>query len=161
MARDFDIEITLTVNGETISRRIEPRLSLADFLRHELGLTATKVGCEHGVCGACTVRIDGDIARSCLTLAVQVAGQSIETLEGLNGKGTIGKLQQTFAARNAAQCGFCTAGMLITAAETIERHPQADRQTIRDNLSGNYCRCTGYQAIVNAVEDVAREDADD
>ena len=156
MASERDIAISLTVNGEAVTRRVAPRINLADFLRHKLGLTATKVGCEQGVCGACTVRVNGTIARACLTLAVQMDGATVETLEGLSGRGRIAALQQAFAERNAAQCGYCTAGMLLTAAELIEREPDADRQTIRQLLSGNYCRCTGYQAIIDAVEDTIK-----
>jgi carbon-monoxide dehydrogenase small subunit len=156
-APERSIEIALSVNGSPVSRRIEARESLADFLRHTLGLTGTHVGCEHGVCGACTVRLDGAIVRACLVLAVQAAGRRVETIEGLTASGEIADLQQAFLENNAAQCGFCTPGMLLSAAELLERTPDPDRTTIREFLSGNYCRCTGYQAIVDAVEQVARE----
>jgi len=153
---DPTVEITLTVNGEQITRRVEPRLHLADFLRTELEITGTHVGCEHGVCGACTVRVDGQIVRGCLMFAVQADGARIETIEGLSDSGEIADLQKTFVERNALQCGYCTPGMLITAAELLKQQPQASRAEIRAYLSGNYCRCTGYQAIVDAVEMVAR-----
>jgi carbon-monoxide dehydrogenase small subunit len=153
---DTTVEITLTVNGERITRRVEPRQHLADFLRVELEITGTHVGCEHGVCGACTVRIDGQIVRSCLMFAVQADGARVETVEGLTDSGEIADLQKAFVERNALQCGYCTPGMLITAAELLKQHPQATRAEIRAYLSGNYCRCTGYHAIVDAVETVAR-----
>jgi carbon-monoxide dehydrogenase small subunit len=133
---------------------VEARLHLADFLRHTLHLTGTHVGCEHGVCGACNVMIDGRSVRSCLTLAVQADGASIETIEGLTASGAIADLQREFVARNALQCGYCTPGMLATATELLSRGTPT-RMQIRDALSGNYCRCTGYQAIVDAVEAVA------
>ncbi len=147
--------LTLTVNGEPVSRAVEPRLTLADFLRDELGLKGTHVGCEHGVCGACTLRLDGVMARGCLTLAVQCEGASVETIEGVTDSGTLKDLQDEFVARNALQCGFCTPGMLMSAAELLERNPAPSREEIRDHLSGNYCRCTGYQSIVDAVETTA------
>ncbi len=153
---DETVEITLTVNGERISRRVEPRQHLADFLRTDLEITGTHVGCEHGVCGACTVRVDGQIVRGCLMFAVQADGASVETIEGLTDSGEIADLQKTFVERNALQCGYCTPGVLITAAELLKSNPQATRAEIRAYLSGNYCRCTGYQAIVDAVEMVAR-----
>ena len=149
-------EISLTVNGATVTRRVEARTHLADFLREELGLTGTHLGCEQGSCGACTVRIDGAIARSCLMLAVQAAGRRVDTIEGLADSGTLAALQQAFHERNALQCGYCTAGMLIAAQELVETQPQATREQIREFLSGNYCRCTGYHAIVDAVEAVCR-----
>jgi carbon-monoxide dehydrogenase small subunit len=148
------LEVSLEVNGERVRRRVEARQHLADFLRHELGLTGTHLGCEHGVCGACTVRVDGELVRGCLMLAVQADGARVETIEGLSGTGVIGELQRAFHERNALQCGFCTPGMLIAAAELVERQPGASREEIRRHLSGNYCRCTGYQAIVDAVETV-------
>ncbi|WP_193371169.1 (2Fe-2S)-binding protein [Pelagibius marinus] len=147
--------LTLTVNGEPVSRAVEPRLTLADFLRDELGLKGTHVGCEHGVCGACTLRLNGVMARGCLTLAVQCEGASVETIEGVTDSGTLKDLQDEFVARNALQCGFCTPGMLMSAAELLERDPAPSREEIRDHLSGNYCRCTGYQSIVDAVEATA------
>ena len=153
---DATVEITLTVNGERITRRVEPRQHLADFLRVELEITGTHVGCEHGVCGACTIRVDGQVVRGCLMFAVQADGAHVETVEGLTDSGEIADLQKTFVERNALQCGYCTPGMLITAAELLKINPQATRAEIRAYLSGNYCRCTGYHAIVDAVELVAR-----
>lgn len=152
---DPTIEIELTVNGAPVRRRVEPRLSLVDFLRYDLELTGSHVGCEHGTCGACTVRVDGALVRGCLMLAVQTDGCRVETIEGVSGSGEIFDLQRAFAEDNALQCGFCTAGMLLTAQEILRRHPGADPAQIRLALSGNYCRCTGYQAIVEAVHRVA------
>jgi aerobic-type carbon monoxide dehydrogenase small subunit (CoxS/CutS family) len=145
-------KIVVSVNGMRHEREVETRHTLADFLRHELGLTGTHLGCEHGVCGACTVRMDGAIVRGCLVLAVQCNGASIETIEGLTASGEIAALQRAFHERNALQCGFCTPGMLIAAAELVVRQPRATRDEIREHLSGNYCRCTGYEAIVDAVQ---------
>ena len=153
------LDVTMTVNGETVTRHIEARTNLVDFLRYELGLTGSHVGCEHGVCGACTVRVDGRIVRGCLMAAAQAGGADVWTIEGLSESGEIAALQDAFVRRNALQCGFCTPGMLLTAAELLERKPDADRAEIREFLSGNYCRCTGYQAIVDAVE-LAREGAE-
>ena len=149
-----DSEICLTVNGESVSERVPVRRNLADFLRLDLGLTGTHVGCEHGVCGACTVRLDGKIIRGCLILAIQANGKSVDTIEGLSDDGHLEELQAAFHARNSLQCGFCTPGILLTAAELIETQPDADREQIRTYLSGNYCRCTGYHAIVDAIESV-------
>ena len=146
----------LTVNGETVHADVEPRVHLGDFLREHLSLTGTHLGCEHGVCGACTVRIDGTLARACLVLAVQTDGCHIETIEGLSDSGEISDLQQAFHERNALQCGFCTPGMLIAAQDLLLRDPNPDRNTIREHLSGNYCRCTGYHAIVDAVMTTAK-----
>jgi carbon-monoxide dehydrogenase small subunit len=151
-----DVEISLWVNGEAVRRRVEARRHAIDFLRLDLGLTGSHAGCEHGVCGACTIRVDGEIVRGCLVLATQLDGARVETIEGLSDAGVIRDLQDAFIARNALQCGFCTPGMLIAAAELVERHPTADRSEIREHLAGNYCRCTGYQAIVDAVQDVCR-----
>lgn len=148
--------ISLIVNGERVSASVLPRLSLADFLREHLSLTGTHVGCEHGVCGACTVRVNGDIVRACLLLAVQVESASVETIEGLSDSGEISDLQAAFQDRNALQCGYCTPGMLMAAQDILKHEPQADREQIREHLSGNYCRCTGYHAIVDAVEATAR-----
>lgn len=145
-------EITLTVNGETVTRTVEARQHLVDFLRGELQLTGSHLGCEHGVCGACTVRLDGEIVRGCLTLAVQADGATVETIEGLTETGEIADLQNNFVERNALQCGFCTPGMLLTAAELLNEGKPASREEIRTHLSGNYCRCTGYHAIVDAIE---------
>ena len=153
------LDVTVTVNGETVTRHIEARTNLVDFLRNELGLTGSHVGCEHGVCGACTVRVDGRIVRGCLMVAAQADGADVWTIEGLSESGELAALQDAFVRRNALQCGFCTPGMLLTAAELLERHPDAGRAEIREFLSGNYCRCTGYQAIVDAVE-LAREGAE-
>ena len=148
------IETTLIINGESVTRRIPVRQNLVDFLREEMGLTGTHIGCEHGVCGACTVRVEGKIVRGCLMLAVQAEGRSVETIEGLSDSGEIADLQDAFHKRNALQCGFCTPGMLLTAQDLATRNPLATREQIREHLSGNYCRCTGYQAIVDAVETV-------
>jgi aerobic carbon-monoxide dehydrogenase small subunit len=154
-----DIDISLRVNGEDISARVEARQTLVDFLREELALTGTHIGCEHGVCGACTVRLDGEVVRGCLLLAVQCDGAAVETIEGLSDSGVIADLQAAFQRRNALQCGFCTPGMLIGAEDLLSRGNVPSRDTIREHLSGNYCRCTGYQAIVDAIEQVARERA--
>lgn len=148
--------ISLTVNGERISAQVLPRLNLADFLRDHLGLTGTHVGCEHGVCGACTVRVNGDIIRACLLLAVQADGSSVQTIEGLSDSGEVSDLQEAFRQRNALQCGYCTPGMLMAAQDILIHEPHADREQIREHLSGNYCRCTGYHAIVDAVQATAR-----
>jgi carbon-monoxide dehydrogenase small subunit len=150
------VSISLQVNGERIEAHVLPRLNLADFLREHLKLTGTHVGCEHGVCGACTVRVNGDIVRSCLMLAAQTNGASIETIEGLSDSGELADLQAAFRDRNALQCGFCTPGMLVAAQDLLLRDAEPDRERIREHLSGNYCRCTGYQAIVDAVEATAR-----
>ena len=150
------LEISLEVNGEPINAQVLPRLNLADFLREHLKLTGTHVGCEHGVCGACTVRVNGEIVRACLMLAVQAHEASVQTIEGLSDSGEIADLQAAFRDRNALQCGFCTPGMLVAAHDLLEQAKQPDRERIRDHLSGNYCRCTGYQAIIDAVETVAR-----
>ncbi|MGA2057573.1 MAG: (2Fe-2S)-binding protein [Bradyrhizobium sp.] len=148
--------ISLEVNGERVEAYVLPRINLADFLREHLKLTGTHVGCEHGVCGACTVRVNGEIVRSCLMLAVQVNGASIETIEGLSDSGEISDLQAAFRERNALQCGYCTPAMLITAQDLLRQEADPGREQIREHLSGNYCRCTGYQAIVDAVEATAK-----
>jgi aerobic carbon-monoxide dehydrogenase small subunit len=153
-ARHLDIDIR--VNGEDISARVEARKTLVDFLRDDLSLTGTHIGCEHGVCGACTVRLDGDVVRGCLVLAVQCDGAQIETIEGLSDSGAIADLQTAFQRRNALQCGYCTPGMLIGAQELLARGGVPSREAIREHISGNYCRCTGYQAIVDAIESVAQ-----
>ena len=153
---DKAVQVSMSVNSEAVTRTVEPRQSLADFIRNELELTGTHVGCEHGVCGACTVRLDGQIVRGCLTLAVQADGCTVETIEGLTESGEIADLQNAFVSRNAAQCGFCTPGMLLTAAELLAADPGASREEIRKHISGNYCRCTGYQAVVDAIESTAR-----
>jgi carbon-monoxide dehydrogenase small subunit len=153
------VEIRLRVNGETVARRVAVRRNVVDFLREELGLTGTHAGCEHGVCGACTVRVDGVAVRGCLMLAAQLDGAEVVTVEGLSQSGEIADLQAAFHERNALQCGFCTPGMLVACAELLATLPQPSREEIRDWLSGNYCRCTGYQAIVDAVEATARRRA--
>ena len=150
------VDVRLTVNGKTCEGRCEPRTLLADFLRDNLSLTGTHVGCEHGVCGACTVRVNGEIVRSCLILAVQAQDASVETIEGLSDSGEVADLQAAFRDRNALQCGFCTPGMLMAAQDLLKQSPEPDREQIREHLSGNYCRCTGYQAIVDAIETTAR-----
>ena len=150
------LEIALTVNGEPVRENVEARKTLVDFLREDLGLTGSHVGCEHGVCGACTVRLDGVIVRGCLTLAVQCDGAAVETIEGVSDSGEIADLQEVFKRRNALQCGYCTPGMLLTAAELLNGGGVPDRYTIREHLSGNFCRCTGYHAIVDAVEAAAQ-----
>jgi carbon-monoxide dehydrogenase small subunit len=150
----YEVEISLVVNGASVTRRVSARQHLADFLRDDLSLTGTHLGCEHGVCGACTVRVDGHVVRGCLMLAAQADGSTVETIEGLSDSGVLADLQAAFLERNAAQCGFCTAGMLLTASEFLAEGRQASRQEIRDVLSGNMCRCTGYQSIVDAVEEV-------
>ena len=151
---DDDRDICLTVNGERVRRRIEVRRHLVDFLREDLGYTGTHLGCEHGACGACTVRVDGRIIRGCLLLAVQADGKRVDTIEGLTDDGTLAALQRAFHERNALQCGFCTPAMLLTAQELVDTEPDASREQIRVFISGNYCRCTGYQAIVDAIESV-------
>ena len=148
------LDISLTVNGTQVSRRVAPRQHLVDFLREELGLTGSHIGCEHGVCGACTLRVDGEIVRGCLMLAVQAHGCRVETIEGLSDSGELREIQAAFHRRNALQCGFCTPGMLMAAQDLLKHHPTASREQIRLHISGNYCRCTGYQAIVDAIEEV-------
>ena len=150
------VPISLEVNGERVNEHVLPRLNLADFLREQLQLTGTHVGCEHGVCGACTVRVNGDIVRSCLMLAAQAHGASVQTIEGLSDSGEVADLQAAFRDRNALQCGYCTPGMLMAAQDLLNQQAEPDRVQIREHLSGNYCRCTGYQAIVDAIETTAR-----
>jgi len=152
-------DIALTVNGEEVRERVDARTTLVDFLREALALTGSHVGCEHGVCGACTVRLDGVIVRGCLTLAVQCHGASVETIEGVSDSGALADLQDAFHKRNALQCGFCTPAMLLAADELLARGGVPSREKIREHLSGNYCRCTGYHAIIDAIEAVARERA--
>jgi carbon-monoxide dehydrogenase small subunit len=151
-----EIDITLTVNGERVRGRVEPRKHLVDFLRQDLGLMGSHIGCEHGVCGACTLRVDGEIVRGCLVLAVSLDGAVVETIEGISDSGEIRDLQDAFIARNAAQCGFCTPGMLMAGADLLKQNPRPTREEIREHISGNYCRCTGYQAIVDAIETTAK-----
>ncbi|MFI5609992.1 (2Fe-2S)-binding protein [Amycolatopsis sp. NPDC051903] len=153
--------VTLTVNGKAESARTTPRTTLADFLRHDLGLTGTHLGCEHGVCGACTVRLDGTAVRSCLTLAVQADGAAVDTVEGLGAtagtEDVLHPLQQKFWEHQALQCGFCTPGFLMAALAALEEDPDLDRDGIRERLSGNLCRCTGYAPIVDAVAEYAEQ----
>jgi carbon-monoxide dehydrogenase small subunit len=148
------LDISLTVNGTPVTRRVAARQHLVDFLREELGLTGSHIGCEHGVCGACTLRVDGEIVRGCLLLAVQANGCRVDTIEGLSDSKELAPLQKAFHERNALQCGFCTPGMLMCAQDLLRHNPKATRDEIRLHISGNYCRCTGYQAIVDAIEQV-------
>ena len=150
-------EIALTVNGESVSRTVPVRQHLVDFLRTELGLTGSHLGCEHGICGACSVRVDSTVVRGCLMLAVQADGAEVVTIEGLTEAGEIADLQAAFVERNALQCGFCTPGMLLTTAELLRAPKPMTREEIRAFLSGNYCRCSGYHAIVDAVETTLRQ----
>ncbi|MGD9920812.1 MAG: (2Fe-2S)-binding protein [Pseudorhodoplanes sp.] len=151
-----EIPISCVVNGEAVGRLVEPRMSLADFLRTELELTGTHLGCEMGACGACLVMLEGRAVHSCLMFAVQADGMRIETIEGLSDRKAIADIQKAFHERNALQCGFCTAGMLIAAHEMLSGGAELNRTDIRDGLSGNYCRCTGYEAIVDSIEQVAK-----
>lgn len=146
--------IDVTINGQRARYDVEPRQHLVDFLRTELELTGSHLGCEHGVCGACTVKLDGVIVRGCLVLAVQADGKTVQTIEGLTETGTMRDLQDAFVRHNALQCGFCTSGMLMAASELIEKQPDAEREEVRSWIAGNFCRCTGYQAIVDAICDV-------
>ena len=146
--------VNITVNGHCSQHHVQPRTHLVDFLRDGLGLKGAHLGCEHGVCGACTVQLDGQVVRGCLVLAVQADGRAVTTIEGLSDSGAIRALQQAFIRHNALQCGFCTSGMLMAAHELIQTQPKANREQVREWISGNYCRCTGYQAIVDAVCDV-------
>jgi len=148
-------DIACTLNGEAVRARVPLRQNLVDWLRYGAGLTGSHVGCEHGVCGACHVQVDGAVVRGCLMLAVQADGTVVETIEGATGSGRIRALQDAFFNRAALQCGFCTPGMLLQAAELLERTPDPSRAEIREALSGNYCRCTGYHAIVDAVQTAA------
>ena len=145
------IDIGVTVNGRKYQARIEPRLLLSDFLRDTIGLTGTHVGCEHGVCGACTILVNGDSVRSCLTLAVRTDGMDIVTVEGLGTPDHLNALQSEFREKHGLQCGFCTPGMLMTAMDLLKKYPLASDEEIREGLSGNLCRCTGYQNIVAAI----------
>jgi aerobic-type carbon monoxide dehydrogenase small subunit (CoxS/CutS family) len=149
--------IKVTVNDKPHQCSVQPRTHLVDFLREELGLKGSHLGCEHGVCGACTVELNGQIVRGCLTLAVQANGGRVQTIEGASKSGVIRDLQEAFVRRNALQCGFCTSGMLMAAKELVEQMPDANRTEVRDWISGNYCRCTGYQAIVDAICDVLKQ----
>ena len=151
------INISLRVNGDDVRATVPSRLNLVDFLREELSLTGSHVGCEHGVCGACTITVDGETVRGCLMLAAQADGKEITTIEGLAENGQSAQLQAAFTKHNALQCGFCTPGMLASALGYVNAGGSADRDTIRQHISGNYCRCTGYQSIVNAICDVIEE----
>ena len=154
---NYAVDVSLTVNGERVQKRVDARKTLVDFLRDDLFLTGSHVGCEHGVCGACTVRVDGEIVRGCLMLAAQCDGAKVETIEGLSDSVEIADLQAAFEQRNALQCGFCTPGMLAAAQDLLKHAKKVpSRDEIREHLSGNYCRCTGYHAIVDAVEAVAQ-----
>ena len=146
--------ISVMVNAERIERPVLVRQHLVDFLREELDLTGSHLGCEHGVCGACQVMVDGQVVRGCLTLAVQTDGKQVQTIEGLSDSGELALLQEAFLKHNALQCGFCSSGMLITALNIVRHHPDSTREEIRDHIRGNFCRCTGYQAIVDAIESV-------
>jgi aerobic carbon-monoxide dehydrogenase small subunit len=152
-----EVEIALTVNGVAVRRRVEARKSLVDFIREDLELTGSHVGCEHGVCGACTMRVDGALARGCLMLAAQCDGVAVETIEGVAASGALADLQRAFAEVNALQCGFCTPAMLLTADALLRDDPTLDAAAARQGLSGNYCRCTGYHAIIEAVLATARK----
>ena len=150
--REETLEISLTINGESVTKTVPVRQHLVDFLRTDLGLTGSHLGCEHGVCGACSIRVDGMVVRGCLMLAVQADGSDVVTVEGLTETGEIADLQKNFVERNAMQCGYCTPGILITAADLLHNPKPTSRAKIRRHLSGNFCRCTGYHAIVDAVE---------
>jgi aerobic-type carbon monoxide dehydrogenase small subunit (CoxS/CutS family) len=150
------ISTSFTLNGTAVERDVPVRMHLIDLLREDLGLTGSHLGCEHGVCGACQVMVDGQVVRGCLTLGVAVQGKSVDTIEGLSDSGQLAVLQQAFLQHNAFQCGFCSSGMLISALDIVRHHPDATRDEIRDLISGNYCRCTGYQAIVDAIESVLK-----
>jgi carbon-monoxide dehydrogenase small subunit len=152
MKLEEELTVSMTVNGERITASVPVREHLVDFLRTALGLTGSHIGCEHGICGACSVRVDGAVVRGCLMLAVQADGCDVVTIEGLTETGEIADLQANFVERNALQCGYCTPGMLMTAAELLKAGKTMSRDDIRTFLSGNYCRCTGYHAIVDAVE---------
>ena len=144
-------EITVTVNGTEYTRSVEPRLLLSDFLRHDLGLTGTHVGCEHGVCGACTILFDGQPVRSCLIFAVQAHGHQVTTVEGLGTPDNLHPIQEAFREAHGVQCGFCTPGILMTVVPFLEENPDPTEQEIREAIAGNLCRCTGYQHIVDAI----------
>lgn len=150
-------EVTLSVNGETVAAEVESRLKLSDFLRQECGLRGVRVGCEHGVCGACTVLVDGRSTKSCLTYAVQVEGASVTTVEGLSEDGDLHPIQESFHQEHALQCGFCTSGFVMATKELLDREPDPDREAIEAGLADNICRCTGYQNIYDAVDRAAAE----
>jgi aerobic carbon-monoxide dehydrogenase small subunit len=154
---DHAVETTLTVNGQKVTRRIEPRQHLVDFLREDLGLTGSHIGCEHGVCGACTIRLNGQLVRSCIMFAVQAEGASIETVEGMARGDELHPIQEAFRVKHGLQCGFCTPGFLLTVQTLLEENPDPSEDEIREYLSGNVCRCTGYVGIVEAVAEAARQ----
>ena len=158
MQPETHVQITATVNGEDVKAEVPVRLNLVDFLRHTLGLTGAHIGCEAGACGACTILVDGRLVRGCLMLAVQADGKEIETIEGADASGRIVRLQEAFHRLNALQCGYCTSAMLLTTAELLRRNPKPDRNEVREWISGNFCRCTGYQSIVDAVLDAAQSE---
>lgn len=147
--------VNFRLNGDDVTADVEPRIHAIDFLRDAFELSSPRVGCEHGVCGACTIRVDGRVVRGCMLLGVQLDGTNVETIEGLNASGEVADLQHAFHERNAVQCGFCTAGMLLTSQDWLQTAQGCNRTAIREHLSGNYCRCTGYEAIIDAVETVA------
>ena len=158
MVRGARYTIDFTLNGKPASGHAEPRMLLSDFLRQELGVTGNHVGCEHGICGACTIRIDGRSQRACLTFAVQVDGRNVETVEGLAGQeGELTDLQIAFRKHHALQCGYCTPGILMSTVDYLERHPDPSEEEVRDMLSGHLCRCTGYVGMVRAILDVAQQ----
>ena len=151
------MRISVEINGQAHEGDVEPRTLLSDFIRHDAGLTGTKVGCEQGVCGACTIQLDGEAVRSCLMLAVQGNGRALRTVEGLSADGDLHPLQRAFHEAHALQCGFCTPGFLMSMEAFIREHPDADEEELREALAGNLCRCTGYLGIIEAVEHAARE----
>ena len=159
LSADTRHQVTVTLNGRHTEGHAEPRLLLSDFLRHELGATGVHVGCEHGICGACTVRVDGELTRACLMLAVQVDGSTIETVEGLSEGESLNELQMAFRRHHALQCGYCTPGILMSFTDLLEREPAPDEARVREVLGGHLCRCTGYAPIVDAVLDVAQRGA--
>lgn len=148
------IDIVLTINGERVAASVDPRLSLADFLREKLHLTGTHIGCEHGVCGACTIHLDGVSARSCITLAAACDGRDVKTIEGFEDDSTMSAIRTEFSREHALQCGYCSPGMLMTSYDLVTRFPGLDEADIRREMSGNLCRCTGYQGIVRALQNV-------
>jgi len=151
------VRISVEINGRAYEGEVEPRTLLSDFIRHGAGLTGTKVGCEQGVCGACTVQLDGEPVRSCLMLAVQASGRSLRTVEGLAADGELHPLQRAFHKAHALECGFCTPGFLMSMEAWLREHPNAEREELREALAGNICRCTGYLGIVEAVEHAVQE----
>lgn len=152
-----EARISVEVNGQVITREVPVRRNVVDFLRHDLGLTGTHVGCESGICGACNVRVDGVVVRGCLMFAVQLDGRRVETIEGVSQTGEAARLQQAFVEHNALQCGYCTPGILLTGLELVSSGRAVGRTAIREEISGNFCRCTGYHAIVDAIEEVILE----